>query len=117
LEDHVPLQTAAVNQPIRRLQSRDVAGRETVAAQADQVQTHDAARGPVDHRVGGDILDDAGVAAHHRQSSDSAKLVDADGTGDKGAVVNAHVPGQERVVGNDDLISQVTVVGNVRTDH
>src|SRR2546423_8846044 len=63
------------------------------------------------------VFDDHGISADVSLAADAAKLMHAGISPDVCAVFDAHVPGQGRCVGHDDVVANQTIMGDVRLGH
>ena len=54
---------------------------------------------------------------HHHQSSDVHELVKCRSTAQKRSVVHAHVTGQQTIVRDNDIVSDLAIVSDMRSDH
>jgi len=91
-------------------------GRETGAAQADDVEAANLVLVEC-HGEGRQILTDGGAALHHGERAHAGELVDETIAGNEGAILHDGVPGEERAAGQDDVIADYAVVADVRILH
>ena len=87
------------------------------APQADDVQPDDAAALPVEQHERRNILDDAGMPAHHGEAANAAELVHRDGPRDKGTIRHRHVTTEHRSIGEDGVVADRAVVAEMPAGH
>src|SRR5437588_7060081 len=99
------------------MQSRDCFGRITAPSHADFIQA-------VTLRVIADrqrerqrVFDDHRISADVGLAADGAKLMNAGIGADVCAIFDNHVPGEGRRVGHDDVVTNQTIMGDVRLGH
>ncbi len=63
------------------------------------------------------VLSDAGAAAYHNVRADDAELMYCSHAADDDEIIQRHVTGQRRVVGQDAAVAKRTIVRHVGVDH
>lgn len=71
----------------------------------------------MDDTEGGDVSSHAAVALGHREVSNADELVDAGATTEKDLVSNTNVSGDHDIVGQDVVVSNGYIVGQMRDGH
>ena len=117
LQDVLPGKAAAVDETVGRLERSDILGRMAAPPQADDVQPDDAATLPVEQHERRNVLDDAGMPAHHGEAANSAELVHRDGPRDEGTIRHRHVAAEHRSIGEDGVVANRAVVAEMPACH
>jgi hypothetical protein len=87
--------------------------REATSLQSDLVDPPDRGGVPIDNGERRDVLDDLGDSSGDGVSPDPAELVDSGEARDDGVVVDPDMSGEGAIVGKNDMVSHLTVVGDV----
>ncbi len=116
-EDFFPRQAATVDQPVGFFELVHVFVLVAGAAEADQVEPDHHGGGAIDGDEGGNVLHHVGLSADHGQAAYAAELVDADLPRDVGPVFHDDVAGESGAIGDDDVIADMAIVGEVHADH
>ena len=95
------------------LEGPDVFLGETAALKAYQVQAAELGRVPIGNCEGGNILHDLGAAAHHGVSAHPAELVNAGKSRENDVIFYRDVTGKSGGVGEDTVVSDYCIVGNM----
>lgn len=106
--------------PASRMKGADCFIGKTAAAEADMVDIvsmHTISTATIGDEVGCDVLFDEGSAANHGMATDANELVASDEAGDDGPIANMHFAGELRCVGDDDMVSEDTAVGDMAVGH
>ncbi len=110
------LSPAAEEQVIKPFELQPLFAAEAHTAQAHHIETADAVVA-ARHGEWRQILADGRAALHEGECSDAHKLMNQAIAGDEGAVADGHVPGQQRAVGHDDVVSEHDVMSDMAVRH
>ena len=95
-------------------QAFDILIVEASSLQANEIQAADSTGIAIDNHVWRNVLDDLRTAANHRVDSNAAKLMNCCKTRDDGIICDFDMPAEGAVVGKNNMIADLTVVGDVR---
>ena len=78
------------------------------------VEPHDVATQAVNRHVGRNVLHDPGLATHHGQRADAAKLMNPRKRAHRGVVRDRYMAGESGRVGQDVAAADATVMRHAR---
>ena len=71
----------------------------------------------LDEHVGRHVVPHGAHAGHETVAADGGEMVHGHGAGKRGMVVDVDVSAQQRAVGDDDVVAQLAIVGDVAAGH
>ena len=101
---------------IKTFQFRSLFLRETGASESDGIETAEFVE-PGPYRVRGQIHTESGSSLSHRQCSDPDELVHGAVTRQNRSITDRDVPSQQRSIGHDHMIADMTVVSHMTMRH
>jgi len=107
------VQVGPAEEPVGFPQGADFFRGEPPAFQADLIDAADFGRIAVGDHEGGHVLNDLGAAADDGMTPNAAKLVDPAEAADNGVVLHHHMTGQGAIVGENDMMADQAIVGDV----
>ena len=110
-------ESRAVNQAVSSLQVAYVVCREPGPTETETVEADDHRGRAIGEYEGRYVLYHLGAPPHHRQSTNAAKLVYSSVAAQAGSVSYGDMSAQHNTIGQDDVVPNLAVVGNVGPDH
>ncbi len=107
----------SIQQAMRFGQALDGFGRELIALQRDHVDAARPGRMSLDQHERRHVVQHSAQAADEAVAADRGVMVHGHGAGERGMIVDVHVPAQQRAVGDHDVVAQFAVVGHVAAGH
>ncbi len=102
---------------IGRAQRLYLVARKAPALQPDDVQSGQSRAVADHHAIGNDVALNAGDAADHRMRADTHELMYRRQSAEERIVADGNVAAKRRVVGHDDVITELAVVRDVGARH
>ena len=102
------------DQPIGSLQRGDLRAIESRPLESHQIQPAHPRRTALGDEEGRRIQADASATAQHGVTTDATELMHDDIAGNESAFTNLCVPGQQRAVGDDDMIRDTVIMAGMR---
>src|SRR5690554_4852060 len=110
-------QALTVNDLVGTPQHVECGGGKAPAAQPFEIDAVGARTVAARHHVGRNILQHHRTGAAHDMGTDMAELMYCRKTAQNGMITHMHMPGQRRIVGQDHMVTDDTVMCHVRIGH
>lgn len=113
-------ESGVAEDPACRMKGADCFIGEAAAAKPDMIDVegmHAIAPAAIGDEIGGDVLFDDGSSADHGMATDADELMASDEAGDDGPIADMHLAGKLRCVGDDDMVSENTTMGDMAVGH